>query len=70
MRSIEDRTKKKEYESTFFPDDAEVDEVLDAITTVYALKFSTVQHPPKLKGMKLRKTGGTVYPDSEDKYSE
>ena len=72
VRSIKAPDKKKQYQSTFFPDNVEMDEVLDAITSVYGMtpQPKTVQYPAKLKGMKLRKTGGTVYPESEDKNSE
>ena len=40
------------------------------MTTVEELGYSSVQYPAKLKGMKLRKTGGTIYPESTDKLSE
>ena len=70
VRSVADPTKKKKYQSTFFPDDAEQDDVIAAIATVEELGYSSVQYPAKLKGMKLRKTGGTIYPESTDKLSE
>jgi hypothetical protein len=72
VRSVADRTKKKEYQSTFFPDDASMDEVLDAITSVYGVspQPKTVTYPARFKGMKLRKTGETIYPEGTDKYSE
>jgi EndoU nuclease-like protein len=72
VHSVADPTKTKEYQSTFFPDEATMDEILDAITSVYGVtpQPKAVTYPARFKGMKLRKTGNTIYPEGTDKFSE
>jgi hypothetical protein len=64
VRSTKAPFKKKDYRSTFFPDDATEDDILDAITSVYGLgsQSASVTYPPKLKGMTLQKIGATIFP--------
>ena len=63
---------KKPIQSTFFPDGVSQDDVVDAITSVMTLKYTTVRYPAALKGMKLKKKGATIFPDGgrDDRYAE
>lgn len=63
---------KKPIQSTFFPDGVTQDDVIDAITSVMTLKYTTVRYPAALKGMKLKKKGTTIFPDGgrDDRYAE
>jgi hypothetical protein len=58
--------KKKGTQSTFFPDTASQEDILDAIATVYGKKHgsgTTAKYPESLKGMTLVKIGDTtVFP--------
>ena len=54
---------RKPIQSTFFPDAATRDHVIDAITVVYELGFSTVSNvAPSVNGLKLTSRGDTVFP--------
>jgi hypothetical protein len=63
----------KPYKSTFFPESASKNDILDAITSVYGASAKgqkTVAYPDKLRGMPLIKHDSsdekTVFPDTMD----
>jgi hypothetical protein len=71
QRSVRSRAapqNRKTPQSTFFPDSASEDEVLDAITSVYAFtpKPTRVTYPESLRGLQLASRGNTVYPAGGD----
>jgi hypothetical protein len=68
VRLVGQPTKRKANQSTFFPDTATEDEVLDAITSVYGFKPrpAKVTYPESLKGPQLATRGETVYPAGGD----
>ena len=54
---------RKPIQSTFFPDDATHNNVIDAITAVYTLGMKTVAYvADTVNGLKLAKRGDTVFP--------
>lgn len=61
VREIADKKNVKETQSTFFPDSASADEVIDAMTSVYGATAEkgrkSVAYPDKLKGMPLASLG-------------
>lgn len=57
---------RKPIQSTFFPDTVTQDDVIDAITSVQVLRYTTVRYPAALKGMRLKKKGATIFPDGGD----
>ena len=68
-----DNQTKKPIQSTFFPDGASHDNVIDAITVVYGYGLSTVAHvDASVNGMRLEKKGNTVFPagGSDNRFAE
>jgi hypothetical protein len=61
VREIDDRKNVKETQSTFFPDAATADEIIDAMTNVFGATAEkgrrTVAYPDKLKGLPLTSLG-------------
>jgi hypothetical protein len=66
QQSVRTRTPpavRKPIQSTFFPDAASHQQVIDAITSVYEAGLSTVGHvDPVVNGLRLSKRGDTVFP--------
>jgi hypothetical protein len=57
--------KSKSLQSTFFPDTASVDDVMNAITSVYGgftPQPTSATYPDSLKGLTFAKEGDTIYP--------
>jgi hypothetical protein len=72
VRRIDNQVRKP-IQSTFFPDAATHDNVIDAITVVYGVGLSTVAHvDPSVNGMRLQKKGDTVFPagGSDTRFAE
>jgi hypothetical protein len=69
VREIADPKNVKPTQSTFFPDSASADDVIDAITSVYGAsgkkrKRKTVAYPDALAGIPLTQRDGTAFPDT------
>jgi hypothetical protein len=69
VREIQDNKNVKPTQSTFFPDSASADDVIDAITSVYGTngkkkQRKTVAYPDDLAGIPLTQRDGTAFPDT------
>jgi hypothetical protein len=65
VRARDDHTNVKKSQSTFFPDAADKDDVLNGVTTVYGRRgrergLTTMQYPDRLKGIRLQQIDGTT----------
>ncbi len=72
VREIGNSENVKPTQSTFFPDTASADQVIDAITSVYGAsgrkkKRQTVAYPDTLAGIPLTQREGTAFPDTAAK---
>ncbi len=72
VREIKDTKNVKPTQSTFFPDTASADDVIDAITSVYGASArkkqrKTVAYPDTLAGIPLTQRDGTAFPDTAAK---
>ncbi|WP_037497782.1 EndoU domain-containing protein [Solirubrobacter soli] len=70
VRAVDEPRNVKPTQSTFFPDAANADDVIDAITSVYGKHGrekgrSTVGYPKALVGIKLTQRDGTAFPDAD-----
>lgn len=75
VRAIDEPRNVKQTQSTFFPDSANADDVIDAITSVYGKHGrekgrSTVGYPKALVGIKLTQRDGTAFPDADPRPGE
>jgi hypothetical protein len=69
VREIQDPKNVKPTQSTFFPNSASADDVIDAITSVYGAggkkkQRKTVAYPDALAGIPLTQRDGTAFPDT------
>jgi hypothetical protein len=55
---------RKPIQSTFFPDTATEDQIMDALASVYGFtpQPKAATYPPSLKGLTFAKEGDTIYP--------
>jgi hypothetical protein len=71
VREIADTRNVKPTQSTFFPDTASADDVIDAITSVYGKRGKakgrkSVAYPEALQGIPLTQREGTAFPNTAE----